>query len=69
MKKYPKFITWCRAFRILSLMAVLAVSSGCTTMQGQAISQQKAMVATGVTNTGLRTMARMPGIASPGLMR
>lgn len=50
MKRYPRLITWCRAFGILSLLAVLAVSVGCTTMQMQATSQQKAMVDTGVTN-------------------
>ena len=50
MKRFLKFMTWCPAFGTLSLLAVLAVSIGCTTMQGQATSQQKAMVATGVTS-------------------
>jgi alcohol dehydrogenase (cytochrome c) len=34
----------------IGLMAVLAVSTGCTTMQGQATSQTKAMIVAGVTN-------------------
>ena len=50
MKKYPKFMVWCKTFGILSFMAVLAVSTGCTTMHGQATSQQKGMVTMGVTN-------------------